>query len=72
MILKLKYYSRQCAKKHNFAIFATDLENSDGYCGSVERNRQILETGTTTGSAIIGALCLVFQCLVAFGDALST
>lgn len=56
----------------DFCYFCNDLENSDGYCGSVERNRQFFETGTTTGSANIGVLCLVFQYLVAFGDALST
>ena len=42
----------QVAKKEKFSIFATHFENSDGYCGTVEKNRQILEAGTATGSAL--------------------
>lgn len=72
MILECKYFHRRSKVNRIFAIFATDFENSDGYCGFVERNRQIFETKATRSCAIIGALCFVFQCLVAFGDALST
>lgn len=49
-MLEYEYFS-QVAIKEKFSIFATHYENSDGYCGTVEKNRQILETGTATGSA---------------------
>ncbi len=72
MILEYNHFLK-CQQESKFLLFLQPFsENSDGYCGTVEKNRQILETGTATGSPIIGAPCLVFQCLVAFGDAFST
>lgn len=49
-MLEYEYFS-QVVKMGNFSIFATHFENSDGYCGTVVKNRQILETRTATGSA---------------------
>ncbi len=56
----------------NICYFCPIFEDSVSYGVSVERNRQILETGHTDRYVRTGVLFSVFQCLVAFGDAFST
>ena len=56
----------------NNAIFAAQYDDSVSYGVAVERNRQFLATEHTVEYDHYRRTLFGFQCLAAFGDALST